>query len=212
MRPKGGYHLADGTRVPSVTTVLSRFKEAGGLIHWAWNLGREGKDYRALRDAAADAGTLAHNMIDAHIHGEQPVIAGDEETIRKAQNAFNAYLKWQEGTAIRIDMTEAPLVSEQFKYGGTLDALGYIDNQPILIDWKTSNAVYSDYLLQLAAYAQLVKECLGIEVQGFFLCRFAKEEGDFAVHHYPDLSDAWEMFALLRQAYEFDKKLKARAK
>ena len=47
--PKQGYWL-EGQRLPSVTTVLSRFKDSGGLIHWAWSLGKEGKDYREERD------------------------------------------------------------------------------------------------------------------------------------------------------------------
>ena len=32
-----GYYL-EGKRVPSVTTVLGAFKEAGGLMYWSWNL------------------------------------------------------------------------------------------------------------------------------------------------------------------------------
>lgn len=209
--PRKGYFLKDGTKVPSVTTLLSRFKDAGGLVHWAWKLGTEGKDYRSIRDAAGDAGTLAHSMIDAHIHGTQPIIAGDEETIRKATNAFNAYLAWQENSKFQIQWTERQLVSEAHKYGGTPDAFGTLNNQPVLIDWKSSNAVYADYLLQLAAYAELIREVDGIEVQGFYLCRFSKENGDFSVHHYPDLKDALRMFLLLREAYELDKQIKKRA-
>lgn len=208
--PRKGYFLADGTRVPSVTTVLGRFKEAGGLIHWAWNLGKEGKDYRSVRDQAGDAGTLAHSMIDAHIHEQQPVISGDEETIAKATSAFNAYLIWEKSSAMKIGWTERQLVSERHRFGGTPDAFGTLHNQPVLIDWKTSNSVYSDYLLQLAAYAELIREVEGVEVQGFYLCRFSKENGDFSVHHYPDLSEALRMFLLLREAYELDKQLKKR--
>ena len=55
--PKG-YFTKDGKRVPSVTTILGKFKEAGGLMHWSWECGMKGLDYRQVRDAAADAGTL----------------------------------------------------------------------------------------------------------------------------------------------------------
>src|SRR6516225_4019637 len=37
-----GYFIADGTKVPSVTQVISRFKDSGALIHWAWKCGRDG--------------------------------------------------------------------------------------------------------------------------------------------------------------------------
>lgn len=39
--PKQGYYL-DGKRVPSVTTIISRFKESGGLIHWSWQCAWDG--------------------------------------------------------------------------------------------------------------------------------------------------------------------------
>jgi len=65
------YRTKDGVRVPSVTTIIGRFKESGGLIHWAWALGMEGKDYRQVRDSAADAGSLAHSMIYETNHGNK---------------------------------------------------------------------------------------------------------------------------------------------
>ena len=71
---KAGYYLVDGTRVPSVTTVLGRFKESGPLIHWAWGLGIQGKDYREERDKAADAGTLAHAAVAAWAHPHHAII------------------------------------------------------------------------------------------------------------------------------------------
>ena len=59
-RPKGGYKLADGTKVPGVTTVIGKLKDAGPLMYWAWQQGVEGKDFRETRDAAASAGTVVH--------------------------------------------------------------------------------------------------------------------------------------------------------
>lgn len=180
-------------------------------MHWAWQLGTEGKDYRSVRDQAADAGTLAHSLIDAHIHGTQPVIVGEPDVVSKATSAFNSYLSWQKTSDAKIEWTERQLVSEKHRYGGTPDAFGTIGNKPVLLDWKSSNAVYADYLMQLAAYGELIREVDGIEVQGFYLCRFSKENGDFSVHHYPDLSEALRMFLLLREAYDLDKALKKRA-
>ncbi len=208
--PKAGYFIG-GVKVPSVTTVLSRFKESGGLIHWAWKLGMEGKDYKQIRDAAADAGTLAHDMIDAHIKGGQVTLEGESDLFKQASSAFEAYKAWERSTGIQIEWTERRLISTEHKFGGTPDAFGRLDNKPILLDWKTSNSVYSDYLLQLAAYALLIEENYGIQVQGYYLCRFSKENGDFSVHHYPDLTDARRMFLLLREAYELDKLLRKRA-
>jgi len=39
--PAKGYRLKDGTRVPGTTTITGRFKDSGGLIHWANRLALE---------------------------------------------------------------------------------------------------------------------------------------------------------------------------
>jgi hypothetical protein len=53
------------------------------------------------------------------------------------------------------------------------------------------NAVYADYLYQLAAYGLLWNENYPDHppVGGFHLCRFAKEQGDFSHHYFPSLDD-----------------------
>jgi hypothetical protein len=40
--------------------------------------------------------------------------------------------------------TEVALASEQYAFGGTLDAVGMIGDELILLDWKCANAVYAD--------------------------------------------------------------------
>jgi len=106
---------------------------------------------------------------------------------------------------------ETPLVSEKYQFGGTLDAI-MVNGELALGDWKTSNAVYPDHIIQLAAYWKLWEENNPDRpiTGGFHLCRFAKEHADFAHHFWADLTDAWEQFKLFRVAYDIDKKLKKR--
>lgn len=61
------YKDSSGKRVPSVTTILSSYKESDGLVRWAYNLGREGKDFETERQGAANVGKMAHAMIDGWI-------------------------------------------------------------------------------------------------------------------------------------------------
>jgi len=203
--------MKDGTRVPSVTTIISRFKESGGLVHWAWQLGCDGKDYRKVRDEAADAGTLAHAMVEAEIQGKLYQPDGyDTETIEKAHQAYKAYQEWKRQTQLRALETECPLVSEGHRFGGTLDAM-FVQDKLSLGDWKTSNSIYPDYLVQLSAYSILWREnypTLPI-TGGFHLLRFSKE-GDFAHHWWGDLREAEEAFLLMRRLYDLMDKLKKR--
>jgi len=209
--PRKGYFTKDGTKVPSVTTILGRFKEAGGLMHWAWKCGTDGVDYRAVRDDAANAGTMAHDLIERHIKGEALSIEGNADIVAKAKKAFDAYLSWADQTKIRVIETETSLVSEKYRYGGTFDGLGEHNGKLVLLDWKAANSIYGDYLCQLAAYKNLIEENRDQKIEGFYLCRFGKDTGDFSVHWYEELNEAWEMFLCLRRAYELDKSVKKRA-
>ena len=212
---KGGYYTKDGTRVPSVTTILSRFKESGGLIHWAWKLGMEGKDYREVRDQAADAGTLAHEAVEKWIHDPLADIAFDleNEVQRKAAGSFQAFIEWSKQTNLRVEQTELPLISEKHRFGGTFDAI-LVQNKRAVGDWKSSNAIYPEYLVQVAAYGKLWEENYpGQPIDGgFHLLRFDKEYGDFHHHYWAELDAAWIAFLHLRELYEIDKELKARVK
>lgn len=227
--PSQGYRLKDGTRIPGTTTIIGRFKDSGALIKWAYKQGREheglaacGKpaprDLYEVTQGAADIGTVAHAMVEASINGADPwaVLSASElpqEARAKAHSSFDAYAAWASMSKLEIVHQEIPLVSEVYRFGGTPDAIGRINGALCLLDWKTSNAVYSDYLIQLAAYRALWEETHPDEplTGGFHLCRFSKEHGDFAHHFYPELGTAWEMFKRLREAYEFDKELKKRA-
>lgn len=220
--PRAGYFLKDGTKVPGTTTIIGRFKDSGGLLHWAFKQGKSG----AVRlhdeaEKAADIGTCAHGMVEMSIHGKGGGEIADyvKETLadpamqEQAWSAFRAYESWADNFKVKILHQEIQLVSEKYRYGGTPDAIGLVGNELALCDWKTSNAVYSDYLIQLAAYRQLWEENNPDQpiTGGFHLLRFAKEHGDFAHHYFPNLDTAWRQFVLFREAYEIDKELKKRA-
>jgi hypothetical protein len=68
-RPADGYRLKDNTKVPGASTVAKLISDPGGLLHWAWTEGLEGRDYRETRDKAAGAGTLVHEAAEAWKHG-----------------------------------------------------------------------------------------------------------------------------------------------
>ena len=222
--PKSGYYLKDGSRVPGVTTVIGRFKDSGGLIGWAakvaYEQGRNGKPLDIYADRAADVGTLAHALVEARIKGlqkESDLLAAaippetPTDLIERAFKAFGAYESWERHTRLRILDTEVQLISEEHRFGGTLDAVGEIDLELCLLDWKTSNGIYVDHLVQLAAYRHLWNETQEAKLTGgCHLLRFAKEHGDFAHHYFPDLDDAWELFMHFRRGYDLDKALRKR--
>lgn len=218
--PKGGYRNKDNKRVPGVTTIIGRFKDSGALLWWAFGQGKaaERGEIGSLydkRDSAGDAGTLAHIMVENHINGDLLPSLSEypPEIVRMAICGFENYLNWADNNKMVIVKQEMELVSEKYQFGGCPDAIGYDNkNRLVLIDWKTSNGVYPDYIIQLAAYKHLweVNNPKDPIVGGFHLCRFSKENADFAHHYWAELDDAWEQFKIFRKAYDIDKKLKKR--
>lgn len=203
-RPKGWkpYTNADGKQIRSVTTILSRFKESGGLIHWAWELGSRGLDYREVRDEAADIGTAAHKLVEKYIRGQKLSYKGAD---KKTVTAFKSFQRWAGSSKLEPFSTETRLVSEQYQYGGCLDAAA-VDGDLAIIDWKTSNACYPEYVLQVAAYRQLWNENNPPKrkVVTGHLIRFGKEDDDFTHHHFSAsfLDLAFEAFKLELALYE----------
>lgn len=232
--PRGGYYNAAGEKVPSVTTIISKCDDKSALIKWGYRTGLEHGRLRAaglpcpndlydVSQKAADAGSIAHDLIEYHvINGTDPtpeIVAAnanwakaDEATRQRARNCYGQYLRWRKQTNIVIDRTETGGVSEEYQFGGTYDGFGRnADGEPVLIDWKTSNAVYGASMIpQLAAYAQLIKERTGVVVKEFHLLRMAKESADFAHHSWVDVSDGWEAFKHMRALYDLTYKLSKR--
>jgi hypothetical protein len=209
------YRDTQGKRLPSVTTILSRFKDSGGLLYWANAQGLGGKTLDEARVEVTTPGSLGHLMVEAHIHGRRFIPDGQpSELVKKAEAAFDAYLAWEKMTAITFRHTEVPLVSNKHRFGGTLDAIGMINGALVLLDWKCANAIYADYLLQLAAYKVLWEETYPVHPisGGFHLCRFAKEQGDFSHHYFPSLDQEAETFLAMRGLYDRVKQTEKRVR
>lgn len=210
--PKQGYYV-DGKRVPGTTTVISRFKDSGGLLHWAWKEGSEGRDYRQTRDAAADAGTAAHAMIEAWATGADPEAAlkdhEDDDLKKRARTGFSAFLSWADSTKLAIISHEQPLVSRAYLFGGTPDAIGHIGPAVVLLDWKTGSRIYSDAIVQLGAYRWLLGECESLYVDEAHVIRLDREWGAFTHKQIPKalLELGWDQFRAYRDAYDRDKQL-----
>jgi hypothetical protein len=199
------YKLSDGTRVPGVTTVLGVLAKPQ-LIKWANNLGLQGIDSSKYTDAAARIGTLAHYMVQCHITKE-PTNFDDysKSEIDQAENALISFFEWEKGHDIQPIFNEKGLVSEDYKYGGTIDCYANIDGKKGLIDFKTGKAIYSEMIIQLAAYKNLLTEN-GYQVENVRIIRIGRTEDEgFDEKVVTDLDNHWDMFKSLLSVYNLQK-------
>lgn len=170
-------------------------------------------DFNKVRQQAADAGTVAHEMFYCFTHGQtfDPTKFSDQ-AVQIAEPAFKAAKEWAEHSDFNILDAEVSLVSEKHQFGGTRDGI-LISGKRALGDVKTSKDIYPEYLAQLGGYAILDEEA-GAEIDGgYHILRFSKQEEPtdpvrFS-HHWWQHNDAGRRtFLRLRELYDDLKELK----
>jgi hypothetical protein len=197
------YKLADGTPVCGTTTIIGKNlgwnKEQ--LKYWAWKEGQAGRDIRRTTQRAADAGTIAHYLIECDLLKAQPDLqqyAKVPDLLVLAQKSFANYLEWKIMTKFNPLYMEPHLVSEIYKYGLTPDCIAEVGapHNLAVFDWKTGSGVYADMLIQMAAYEHGWNENHPEQpvTAGAYLLRIDKNTAAFHFHHWLDLSRPWEVF------------------
>lgn len=217
-RAKAGYYLADGTRVPSVTTILGIVAKPA-LIKWANNLGLQGIDSTKYVDALAKVGSLAHAMILADLRGDRPADAADgydAATVDLAENCLISFYNWKKDKTIVPILLETPLVSEIHHFGGTADFFGLVNGHSTIIDFKTGKGIWPEHFIQLAAYRWLIMEAADkyaaeyglIDISEYTILNIPRAETEaFDAKTRTDLSDQWQYFLHARAMYELGKKI-----
>ena len=202
------YELPDGTKVPGVTTVLGILNKPA-LVIWANRLGLQGIDSSKYRDEMADIGTLAHQMIVDYFKGiKTDTSEYSESQIGLAENCLLSFWEWEKGHKIEVIITEAPLISQEYGYGGTIDCFCKLDGQPTLLDFKTGKAIYPEMFYQLAAYEQLLAEAGHlIEVTRILRIGRANDEG-FEERSVGNLDKHFELFKHCLGIYRLQKEIK----
>jgi hypothetical protein len=195
-------------RLKSVTTIINGNLgwNKQPLLMWTRKHCLNGEDSMQLLKEAGRIGTLAHIMIEEFIKGGAVNLDGyTPKEISQAKNAYYGFYQWFVDNDVEFDKTEMKLVSEKYQFGGTFDALCFVNGKFVICDWKTSNAVYDEFLIQLGAYRQLIQENLGYDIRGAILLKLDKDEkGVYEEHHYKikDLNWGWKMFKLLLKIQE----------
>ena len=166
---KRHYCLPDGSKVPSVTTILDKTKPAEAreaLANWRKAVGE--KRAQEITTEAANRGTRMHSYL------EQYVLTAELKPL--PGNPF-AHPSWFMAAEVILNGlqnvdefwgTEVPLYYSGL-YAGTTDLIGTWKGKPAILDFKQSNKVkkreyIGDYFLQLAAYAAAHNEMHGTAI------------------------------------------------
>lgn len=169
-------------------------------------------------EEAGKTGHIAHNWIEQYI---KLIIAGEIHLAaamrvilpfdERAAHACGAAFTWMDRHNVRWLGTERKIYHRQYKYAGTMDGLCLCDScddqkccpvpfkdRMTIADWKTSNYLYLEYLLQTAAYQAAYNDEVAYDNLQLVVCdpsfdkpkavdrwviRLGKDDGEFEAWH-----------------------------
>ena len=151
------YKLPDGTKLPSVTTVIGAQKKAA-IMEWRKRVGEE--EANRVSKKATSRGTNVHTLCERYLNNDKL-----GEVMPDAKEMFLDLIPLLD----RIDniyYQEQALWSVQLGLAGRVDCIAEFDGVLSVIDFKTSKRVKQrdhilDYFWQETAYALMYEELVG---------------------------------------------------
>ena len=151
------YKLPDGTKLPSVTTVIGAQKKH---IFQAWR-NKVGEDVaNAITKKATSRGTNVHTLCERYLNNESLGLVMPDAlemfiSIKPELNRIN-----------NIHYQEQSLWSIELGIAGRVDCIAEFDGVLSVIDFKTSKRIKAkkdidDYFWQTTAYAKMYEELVG---------------------------------------------------
>ena len=153
------YTLPDGTRLPSVTTVIgAKNKEA--IMKWRQRVGEE--EANRISKYASSRGTNVHTLCEKYLNNDPKYLLSAMpdalemfKPLRPILNRIN-----------NIHYQECALWSLKLGMAGRVDCIGEFDGVLSVIDFKTSKKIkkkedIDNYFAQCVAYACMYEELVG---------------------------------------------------
>jgi ATP-dependent exoDNAse (exonuclease V) beta subunit len=164
---------------PSVTTILGVLRKVGLEMWFKFNtlafINKESEEGKTI-------GTQIHEAIQQHIEQEEVKI--ETAFAEQVSNALKGFMQFKvDHPEIKLRRAEMMLTSEKHQFNGTLDCIGKIGKDLVLLDWKTSKAkskekpdIYDEYRYQVAAYVKAFNETQEGQVTRAFILSLAKDK------------------------------------
>lgn len=191
------YATPDGSKVPSVTTILDKTKPEESRIALAnWRKAVGEAKAQQITTEAANRGTRMHKYLEDYVKGEA---LRESVTNPYAQQSLDmariviekGFPKIQEVWGVEVPLYFPGL------YAGTTDCCGVHDGDEAILDYKQTNKPkkrehIDDYFIQLTAYATAHNEVHGTNIRKgvILMCSKDYEYQEFILE--PKDFDYWQ--------------------
>jgi genome maintenance exonuclease 1 len=164
------YATPDGSKVPSVTTILDKTKPAEAkeaLARWKKSVGE--KKAQEIVTEAASRGTRMHTYLEDYIKGESLKESVTNPFAQQSLDMAKIVIDKGFPKISEVWGSEVPLYFPGL-YAGTTDCCGMHDGDESILDFKQTNKPkklewIGDYFLQLTAYAMAHNEVHGTNIR-----------------------------------------------
>lgn len=159
------------------------------------------QDGAAEGKAAADFGTRIHALVEMYLRDASSIPSLDAWEM----GYLTGFIDWTYKNKLEPVKLEETFANEAEGFGGTIDYQGYLDEQRVIIDWKTQKtypgkgiSFYPDWNPQLAAYKHGKEDRESLLVS---VVISSTEPGRVQSFVWPDDDQAWECFKAMRTIY-----------
>ena len=193
-KAKVPYLGAGGKELPGVTTVLQTLNKPA-LLAWAHRQGAMGVPLHKASEGALDVGTITHYLIECFAKQEEFELDSEfpSKVVEKSLILCNLFKEYWFKRQAKLLHSELRLVDEVEGFGGTIDLIVDTPKGREIWDIKTSDKIWPENYIQLAAYKRLAHLHLNVfEDFGTRVILITKQEKFSA----PDIDGS-----IIRQAY-----------
>ena len=166
------YTLEDGTRLPSVTTVLGAQKKQG-IMEWRKRVGEV--EANRISKQATGRGTNVHTLCERYLNNESlgNIMPDAKEMFLSLKPLLNRINN--------IHYQECALWSKQLGMAGRVDCIAEFDGKLSVIDFKTSKKIKTeahieDYFWQTTAYSLMYEEMIGTPINNIVIIMAVENE------------------------------------
>jgi len=162
--PSGRYYvLPDGSKMPSVTTVLG-WQKKDSLKQWRLRVGEE--EANRISKYAANRGTKVHAVCENYLKNKPDYL--DNADIL-TQDMFSSIQPILNDRIDNIYGIESALYSNHLGLAGRCDCIAEFDARPSIIDFKTSTKLkkkewIEDYFLQATCYSLMAEALSDLKI------------------------------------------------
>lgn len=191
------------TAVPSVTWIAGHYPK--GVAFYKWLADKGWDESQAIKQAAGSKGSKVHHAVTAILDGYEVRIDSKfvnpetnelEELTLEEVDCIKAFVDWraelEKEYVVETIARDVTIFSDKYGYAGTIDWIVRLTDKETgavtvyIVDFKTSQQVWTEYELQVSAYKRPL------------------ESGEFHVEGFTEVADI--KLAILQIGYRLNKR------